>query len=163
MRLAISTNPHPPPPPSVSITGSGNGSQQNLRLGELGLFAGVDDVAHHGDLASPSEGKSIDGGDDGLRHRRQAIPVTQEVAAENAREFVRLHLFDIGSGGESSTAAWRRRDEKGKNVGRGLGGTGLEERRGLIGNRLGRRLEEEVRSTGFPYRHNRHVPRASRL
>ena len=91
----------------IQLTRSGDGAEQNFGLGEGGLFAGVDDVAHHGQFASAAEGETVDGGDDRFGHRGNAIPMTQEIATENAGEFVGLHLFNVGARGERPTVTWK--------------------------------------------------------
>lgn len=90
---------------TLSATGSGNGAQRNLGLTELGLIAGIDDVAHHGQLAATAQSVSINGSNDGLLGAGHLGPVVEEVALDALRVGVGQHLLDISSSSECLLAS----------------------------------------------------------
>ena len=68
----------------------------DLGLSEVGFFAAVQNVAHHGELASAAERVAVDRADDGFADRVGDVgPGLDEVRAVGICEGLACHLFDI--------------------------------------------------------------------
>jgi hypothetical protein len=83
---------------SLGSSSSGNDTKLDLGLAKLGLGAGVDDVGHHGKLASTTEGKAVDGSNDGFLDVGHVAPLLDEVLVEHGSDGLVLHLLDVGAG-----------------------------------------------------------------
>jgi hypothetical protein len=67
----------------------------DLRLAKSGVVGGDDDVAHHGQLASPAQRIPGDGGDDRLAAAGDLLPAADEVALERRHEVQGFHFLDV--------------------------------------------------------------------
>ena len=78
----------------------GNDAELDLRLAELGVVGGDDEVALHRHLAAAAEREARDRRDHRLARARDAILVAGEVAEIDVDVGLARHLLDVGAGGE---------------------------------------------------------------
>lgn len=83
---------------ALGTTGTGDRAELNLGLAKLGVGTGVDDVAHHGELAAAAERKAVDGSDDRLADAGHVTPRRKEVVLVVRDVVAVLHFLDVRSG-----------------------------------------------------------------
>jgi hypothetical protein len=79
---------------------AGHDAELDLRLAELGVVGGDDQVALHGELAAAAERKAGDRRDHRLAGARDGVLVGAEIVQENVQIVLARHLLDVGTGGE---------------------------------------------------------------
>src|SRR4051794_2713837 len=83
-----------------------DGAERDFGLAEFRGVGGNDDVAHHGEFAAAAERIAADGRDGGFAASGDAAAANRgEIAGEHVDEAFRLHLLDVGAGGECLFAA----------------------------------------------------------
>jgi hypothetical protein len=86
---------------ALRAAGAGQQGEPDLGQAEARARAGQHDVAGQGQLAAAAQGQAGDGGDDGLAHRADGLPVARdELAGQHVHVAGALHLGDVGAGGE---------------------------------------------------------------
>jgi hypothetical protein len=81
-------------------------AQLDLRLAELRVVGGDDEVAHHGQLATAAEREPAHGRDHRFADLPDGFPVARDVVAlVDVGKAVARHRADVGAGGEGLLAA----------------------------------------------------------
>ena len=78
-----------------------NHAELDLRLAELGVIGGNDEIALHRELAAAAQRKAGDRGDYGLARIGDAMPRSDEVTEKRIGKTLAGHFLDVGAGGES--------------------------------------------------------------
>ena len=91
-------------------THAGRDAELDFRLAELRLVRCDDQVAHHGEFAPTTKGEAVDCRDDGLAGCREAVPASKIIFDIHVGEALRLHLLDVGAGGEGAAFAGKDGD-----------------------------------------------------
>ena len=100
---------------ALSSSNSGDGTELDLRLAELGVGTGVDDITAHRQFATSSKSKAVDSSDDRLLDLTDIIPSVEllddlHVIGRHGR-----HFGNISSSGKSLRAA-RNNDRTDLNI-----------------------------------------------
>ena len=64
---------------TLAAAHAGHHAELDLGLAELGGVGRDDEIAHHGELAAPAQGKARNSGDHGLATARHPVPADEEI------------------------------------------------------------------------------------
>ncbi len=95
----------------LRAAGPGHDPDPDLRLAELGVVAGDDEVARHGQLAAAAQGVAAHGGDQRQADRADTVPGREVALGVQALGGLVGELHDVGTGREGSIAGTRQDDD----------------------------------------------------